>query len=137
VLAPHGVEPAVLEIRLVPPVLGGDDWVRRHGGGGAPLLPVRAAQGPVAALLHGSRGLVAAVVADAGAALHAYGRAFATGGEPLDVDALSDAVVVEAVPAPFAGVAALARRLGWDEALWRAIRAWRRRAAEGGLHAAH
>jgi len=124
-VAGTGIEADLVEMQLIPPVLGGPEWVRRDCGDAVGALVENAAEGPVAAILHwGDRTAVAIVVSNAGR-LKAFGTAFGPRGALLDAKELTGATVVSAAEPQLTSVRRCLRAFGLHWLAWWWIRRWR------------
>jgi hypothetical protein len=137
-------QPQIAAATLVPPVLGGADWVRNDGTGEADGVAaleqmVQASQTPgsaaavAAAVLQWPERTAAAVVVAAGGRLLAHGAAFDATGLPFETAELTSALVVPRAPVPPSWFDRCLAAVGLEELAWRVRRAWRARHGGNGL----
>jgi hypothetical protein len=123
----HGVCVEVTDLRLVPPLAGGREWMARDCGDAVRLLVEAARRGPVAAILHWPGMTEAAVVTSVGDELRAFGHDLSAEGTVVRAGDLLGGQLVPAVEPPASWLQSLARIIGLGGFVWSRMRGRRLR----------
>jgi hypothetical protein len=126
-----GFDAEVIDLRLVEPVLGGSEWVRRDCRFGLEAVRARVPDTAVPAVLHRAGRTEAAVVLSVEGTLMAYRPdGAAVHGAPLDEGGIIAAHAFDADFPPVPWYQLLARLIGLGVWIWNVVR--RRRVRQGG-----
>jgi hypothetical protein len=130
-----GLEMEVTELQLVPPVLGGSEWVKRDSASGIADLSKRATTDAVAAILHWTDRTLPAVVIGEADGLRAFGAGLAEGGSAFLASELVGADVLAGAAPPIPWRYRLARWLGLGTVVWNWVRRRRLQRPRGSSYA--